>query len=151
MNDPTIVVAILGVAGTGIAGWLALKGATRTASASKEAAAQATQATAQDSALKAWESLLEPYRQEVSQLRERLEASDRKHEAQREVTEQQIAKMTERIDFLTLQLEHWKRLAKVIARWATNLRDQVLSLGGTVPATPDELLLIQSLDDDVTL
>lgn len=143
-----VVGYVLGFVGTVVAAWLLYRGGGTQARNAKHAAEQTTHVDAQDSALRAWETLLEPYREEVAALR--LEISEERATRAREAreNEQRFHAMDERIQFLTLQVRHWKRLAKVIARWATTLRDQVLTLGGTVPATPDELLLIQSLDDD---
>lgn len=146
-----------------IVGYLSYRGIRFQAQASRQANRDTVTVNEQETAVKALESmtlnLLEPYRQEVVVLRKRVESSER--DAARQIREaeedrrnrerlvqQQMDKLTERIDLLTIELGHWKRLAKVIARWATTLRDQVLSLGGDVPATPNELLLIQSIDDD---
>lgn len=138
----------LGLMGTVVVAYLGYLGARFTASASKEGATRATDVDAQESALNAWQELLAPYRDEVTALRARVVAGEEKSEEERAAFQQQITLLTERIDFLAHQLRHWKRLARVMARWATQLRDQVLTLGGELPATPDELLLIQSLDDD---
>ncbi|MCD4535632.1 hypothetical protein LRP67_16185 [Nocardioides sp. cx-169] len=141
-----------------------------TARASTQANADTVSATEQATAVQALESmtlnLLQPYRDEVDRLRqqmlelsaartvERIE-SDRKSAEERTEREQkaaeiqdQIARQSERIDILTVEVKHWKGMARAIARWATTLRDQVLALGGTVPTLPDELLVAQLLDED---
>lgn len=129
-----------------------------TANRAKEGVEQTSKVDAQESALHAWQELLQPYRDEVAscraeigQLRSESDHDRREHEkeikAERAAREKQVQLLTERIDLLTLQLTEWKRLARVIARWATTLRDQVLKLGGTVPTTPEELLTLQALED----
>lgn len=140
--------AILGAFVTLAGSYLVYKGVKATAAASKGAADRTSDVTAQDSALRAWEAINKPLIERVEWLEGRMLEAEEKSEREREDFQSQITKLMERVDFLTIQLQHWKRLAKVMARWATTLRDQVLSLGGTVPATPEELLLIQSLDDD---
>jgi len=154
-----VYAAIVAAIATVLVAWLALKGAGRTAAASKAASSEQAKVDAQESALQAWKDLLQPTIDEVERLRrdQKIQAEERAAKDAAEAKEreekaaeiqQQILRLSERIDFLTMQLKHWKRLAKVIARWATTLRDQVLTLGGTVPATPEEMLLIQSLDDE---
>lgn len=149
---------VLALVGTVVLAYFAYRGAKATAATARAGNDRAADVDAQQSALAAWQELLSPYRDEVKQLRLELtvERDDRASSQQRveamrlerEASVQaQMDKLTERIDLLTMELAHWKRLAKVIARWATTLRDQVLTLGGTVPATPDELLLVQTIED----
>lgn len=151
----TAIVTTLGVLGVAYIGHLGIK---HTGKASREANADTVSATEQETAVKALESmtlnLLEPYRQEVDLLRKRVkhvedsratERRDREEKA-REIQDQ-ITRQTERIDLLTVEVRHWKAMAKAIARWATTLRDQVISLGGSVPSIPDELLVAQLLDE----
>lgn len=150
---------VLGALATVVVAYLAYLGARATAAGAKAGVDRTSDVAAQESALSAWQELLEPYRAEVRGLRASLQeerdqraardrvAEERRLERERAV-QSQMDKLSERIEVLTIELGHWKRLAKVIARWATTLRDQVLTLGGQVPATPDELLLIQSIDTD---
>lgn len=150
-GDVEVWKVLLGAAVTLAGSWLLYKGVVRTASAAKDGVQQTTQVDAQQSALDAWQELLQPYRDEVAVLRADLAAERtaraQQHEAERKAREAQVTRLTERIDLLTLQLTEWKRLARVIARWATTLRDELIRQGGTVPATPEELLTLQAIDD----
>lgn len=150
---------VLGFFGLVIVSYFGWLGARSTAAGAKAGADRSADVTAQESALGAWQELLAPYRQEVAQLRAELieERRDRAEqqvavEARRKerevVVQDQVDNLNTRIDNLTDELRHWKRLAKVIARWASTLRDQVIALGGVAPTTPEELLVIQTLDDD---
>lgn len=149
------VLALLGTALVVLGGYF---GATRTAAASRAGATQTSHVAAQESALQAWESLLQPYRDEVDLVRKELRAEreDRaeheKHIERRRIeakadVDEQMDKMRDEIAGLSAQVGEWKRLAQTIARWATRLRDEVLRLGGTVPATPEELLTLQAIED----
>lgn len=122
-------------------------GARFTASKSKEAATQATAVDAQESAVQAWQSLLQPYRDEVAQLRADLTADRNTAKAERSSLEREITDLKRAMGKLQNEVTTWQRLAKVIARWATKLRDEVIRLGGDLPTTPEELLLVQALDD----
>ncbi len=150
-GDVEVWKVLLGAAVTLAGSWLLYKGVVRTASAAKDGVQQTTQVDAQQSALDAWQELLQPYRDEVAVLRADLAAERtaraEQHETERKAREAQVTRLTERIDLLTLQLTEWKRLARVIARWATTLRDELIRQGGTVPATPEELLTLQAIDD----
>ena len=137
------LVTALGALAVGGFGYL---GVTRQTRAAKAATDRATRKEDRDSALKAWEDLLDPYRDEVKQLREELaEERAARQEQQRRVDAEQRSQRT-MIEDLTDQVKTWQRVAKTIARWATSLRDEVLRLGGTVPATPEELLTLQAID-----
>lgn len=145
-----------------VVAYLSYKGIRHQANASRAANRDTVTAGEQATAVKALESmtinLLEPYRDEVALLRKRMEAdqsardekdrvdTERRAEEKR-LVQSQMDKMTERIDLLTVEVKHWKSMARAIARWATTLRDQVISLGGTVPTIPDELLVAQLLDE----
>lgn len=131
-----------------VGSWLLYKGAQKTAAASRAGAQHVAASEERAEVMQAWKDLTAPLQAEVTRLHQRLTDVETKRAEEQRAMQAQITTLTERVDFLQVQLQHWKRLARVIARWATTLRDQVLSLGGTVPATPDELLLIQSLDDD---
>ena len=78
--------------------------------------------------------------------RQEAEAAEER-ERQREIVDAQLARLNERVEFLSMQLRHWKSLARVMAGWATSLRDEVLRLGGTLPAEPEELLTLQAIID----
>lgn len=156
-----IATALITTAGVCLAGWLTYLGVRHTTRASREANSDTVSATEQATAVKALESmtlnLLEPYRQEVDRLRLQVEAVESARATERREREEkaaqiqnQITRQTERIDLLTVEVKHWKGMARAIARWATTLRDQVISLGGSVPTIPDELLVAQLLDEDQT-
>jgi hypothetical protein len=154
--------AALGVFATIGSGYLLYRGATRTAGAAKEGVHRTARVDEQQSALDAWKGLNEPILAEVGRLRDqvadllRQQDTDKADRNRHDVTVQQqldaqthrLTGQAERIDLLTVEVKHWKSMAKAIARWATTLRDQVISLGGSVPSVPDELLLAQLLDDD---
>lgn len=116
--------------------WLVLRGGKHTADASRAASTDASRVDAQDSALEAWKQLLEPYRVEVARVNERLDGVHAELDATKRM-----------LGHVRTELASWQRSAKIIARWAIKLRDEVRRLGGTIPATPDELLLIQAIDD----
>ena len=137
-----------GVIGSLGAAWLVYRGAQFTGTKAKEGVDQTSRVDAQQSALDAWQELLQPYRDEVAALRKQMSQMKFDQEAEHRRREEQVIRLTERIDLLTLQLTEWKRVARVLARWGATLRDQVLSLGGTVPATPEELLTLQALEDN---
>lgn len=151
--------AALGLVGAVVVAYLTYRGVAYQAKASREANRDTATVSEQQTVLKTLESmtlnLLQPHIDEAARMRKRVEEMERAQEGEREERErkaaavqEQLRKQSERIDVLTVELGHWKRLARVIARWATTLRDQVISLGGTIPATPNELLLIQSIDDE---
>lgn len=149
---------ILGFLGTVVVAYFAYLGARHTANSSVAGVAQTSKVDAQESALQAWQELLEPYKIDVKDLRAELKAErdDRREhdkrvekartEAKTEV-DRQLEAMSREIATLRSEVGEWKRLAKTIARWATRLRDEVLRLGGTVPATPEELLTLQAIED----
>lgn len=146
-----MIEALVGSAVTIAVAVLGFLGVRYTARSARAANADTVTVSEQENAVKAYESmvntLLEPLKGRVDELEEALvqERRARQHEQKNLLT--RIEEQRERIDLLQIQLREWKRLAKVIARWATTLRDQVISLGGTVPTTPEELLIIQSIDD----
>lgn len=153
---------VLGSVVAVLLGYLTYRGGLIQAAKASEGVARSADVAEQESALQGWKDLLEPYRVEVREVRteltkerqdraakERQDAEDRARE--KALVQKQMAEMAESIEALKGEVRRWKSLARVIARWATTLRDQVLTLGGTVPATPDELLLIQVLDDDSSL
>lgn len=157
--------AIIGAVGLVVVALLSLMAVRSQVRASREANADTVTQGEQETAVKALESmtlnLLEPYRKEVDLLRKQIATDREEHtrraaadKAERERKEravsERITKQSERIDLLTIEVKHWKSMAKAIARWATTLRDQVISLGGSVPTIPDELLMAQLLDDDDT-
>lgn len=150
--------AILATLGTLGAGYLVYLGARFQALRASAGSAATTEVQAQDSALKAWEGLLQPYIDEVKRVRtelttereeraakERKDAEDRSYE--KRLVQQQLSAQQEQIDKLRSEVQVWKRVAQTIARWATALRDEVLRLGGTVPATPEELLTLNAIQD----
>jgi predicted RNase H-like nuclease (RuvC/YqgF family) len=139
-----------GVVTLGVAG-LGFLGVRYTARSARSANNDTVTASEQATAVKAYESmvntLLVPMENRIGQLEGALVRETKARSTEQAKQSKRIEEQKERIDLLNIQLREWKRLAKVIARWATTLRDQVLTLGGQVPATPEELLLIQSLDD----
>lgn len=156
---------ILGTFVTVLLGYLTYRGARVTADRSREGVHRTADVQESAEAFDAWRELFEPMRtrlreqdEELKAIREDLRAErkdrtdkeradERDRAAAKRSVDQQIERLTERIDTLTLQLNEWKRLAKTIARWAGRLRDEVLRLGGTVPATPEELLTLQAIED----
>jgi predicted RNase H-like nuclease (RuvC/YqgF family) len=147
----SIVAALASIIGA----WFLYKGAQKTTAAARAGSEQAAAVDDRADVMQAWKDLNAPLQAEVTRLHARQTELEQQQIAERQAAaaearrmQAQITTLTERVDFLQVQLQHWKRLARVMARWATTLRDQVLTLGGTVPATPEELLLIQSLDDD---
>lgn len=151
MGDVELWKAVLALVGSLAGAYLLYRGAIRTAGSAKEGVQQTAQVDAQQSAIDAWQELLQPYRDEVATLRTDLDTERTQRRAaeakERKERAEQVARLTERIDLLNLQLTEWKRLARVIARWATTLRDELIRQGGTVPATPEELLTLQAIDD----
>lgn len=146
MNDELLKVLITSAV-TLVGSWLLFRGGKRTADASKAASENASHVDAQESALQAWQALLQPHIDDLARVRSELDAerSARVAEAEQIAAEQ----ATQRLEMTRLQSEvtRWQQVAKTIARWATQLRDEVLKLGGTVPATPEELLTLQAIDD----
>lgn len=151
----------LGAVVTVLGSFLLYRGVKFTADRAKQGTERSADVDAQQSALEAWKELVEPYRREVAELRaelraeredrltaERRDAKDR--EAAKAKVDAELDRLRERVDLLTIQLGEWKRLARTIARWATALRDEVLRLGGTVPATPEELLTLQAIEEAET-
>tara|TARA_R100000655_G_scaffold109699_4_gene165036 strand:+ start:564 stop:1049 length:486 start_codon:yes stop_codon:yes gene_type:complete len=154
----TITEALVSAAALVAVALLSYKGIKLQAKAAKDANRDTVTASEQETAVHALESmtlnLLEPYREEVDLLRRQIKAIDEERADERRDRERkareiqdQIAKQSERIDLLTIEVKHWKSMARAIARWATTLRDQVISLGGTVPTIPDELLMAQLLEE----
>jgi DNA repair exonuclease SbcCD ATPase subunit len=141
-----VQVALIGGLGTVVVGLLTYLGVTRQARAARAATDHASRKDERDSALKAWESLLDPYRDEVKQLRAELARDREAWQEQQRHTDAEQRSLRTMIEDLTDQVQTWQRVAKTIARWATSLRDEVLRLGGTVPATPEELLTLQAID-----
>lgn len=153
---------ILGTIVTLILGYLTYRGGTVQAEKSRLGVDRTADVAEQESALQGWKELLDPYREEVREVRKALAeerddraAKEREAAAEREreklLVAAQIEGLTEKVEFLSIQLKHWKSLARVMARWATSLRDEVLRLGGTLPAEPQELLTMQAIidaDDD---
>lgn len=146
MNDTVITALITGVVAV-IGSWLVYKGGKRTADASKTAAKDTTRVDAQADALEAWKALLKPVQEELETVRQALnkERSDRNEESER-ITDEQAAQRRQ-MERLQSEVTRWQQVAKTIARWATQLRDEVLRLGGSVPATPEELLTLQAIDE----
>lgn len=146
-----MIEALVGSAVTIVVAVLGLLGVRYTARSARAANADTVTVSEQEGAVKAYESmvntLLEPLRERVEELAGELDEERKARRQEQKNLRARIEEQKERIDLLQIQLREWKRLAKVIARWATALRDQVISLGGQVPTTPEELLIIQSIDD----
>lgn len=149
---------VLKLIGTGFGAYLLYLGVQFTAKRSKEGVERTAEVDEQQSALDAWKELVQPYRDEVLQLRRDLneerrarqekERADEKDRAEaKQTVDRQIERLTERIDMQAKQIAEWKRVARVIARWATTMRDEILRLNGTLPATPEELLTLQAIED----
>jgi predicted RNase H-like nuclease (RuvC/YqgF family) len=145
--DVGIVKALLVTVGSCIGAFLVYKGGTFTAAKAKEGSDATASVSAQDSALKAWEGLLTPYRDEVASLRQEVAALTADLREERKERAAENLQQRERIGLLTTELGEWKRVAKVIAKWAMAMRDELLRQGGVVPATPEELVVLNSIDD----
>lgn len=157
---------ILGTIVTGLLGYLTYRGSKVQARASKDSGVRTSQVDEQQSALDAWKELLDPYRAEVARLSSELIAERKNRlEMERKNTESRIedkrfslsllaktnrtlAEQAKQIEAQATQIEHWTRLARTIAKFAVQMRDEVIRLGGTAPATPKELLFIQSAEED---
>jgi predicted nucleic acid-binding Zn-ribbon protein len=147
VNTSSIVIATIGAIATMVAAYLGYLGYRRTATGAK-AASDITAAQAQmAAALAAWESLLEPYKEEVAVLRAELRTERQERAVHERSTSQQLREHRREMDALRDEVATWQRVARTIARWATQLRDELLRMGGTIPATPEELLTLQALDD----
>lgn len=138
---------ILGTFVTLVLGYLTYRGGTIQAEKSREGVARTADVSEQESALQAWQAMNEPLMKRVDWLEGRMKSTEARHEKERLDFQSQIREMTENIEKQANQLRHWKSLARVIARWATTLRDEVLRLGGTLPAEPEELLTLQAIID----
>lgn len=154
----SVWVAIIGAVVTLAVGYLTYKGARHTAAASTAVAEEAADSTEQDRAVDAWRSmvttLLGPLEQRVADLTRDLETerkvrrdSSTEHRRQLRSLRQELDQATHRLDQTLLELEEWRRVAKTLARWGSTLRDEVLRLGGTVPATPEELLTLHMIEE----
>lgn len=140
--------ALLGALGTAAAGMLAWLGVKATANAARHATDTTAHSTEQQQVLEAWKALVAPLSERVETLgRELAEERNARQELQRSSTAR-MQEQDRKLAAVTRDLDEWKRVARVLAKWGTTLRDQVLSLGGTVPATPEELLTLQALDPD---
>lgn len=145
--------AVVGVIGTIAVAFFAFLGVRSQSRAAQTATDRASRKEERDSALEAWERLIEPTLKEVERLRSELAEERAARLAQQDETQQRQDRADQEqrslktmIEDLTDQVQTWQRVAKTIARWATSLRDEVLRLGGTVPATPEELLTLQAID-----
>ena len=138
--------------------YLGLLGARATATRAKEGVLRTVDVSAQESALQAWQAMVKPLQEETARLSRELsterqsrlekERADEKDRAeQKQLISEQMEVLTEKVELLRVEVRHWKAMAKAIARWATTLRDQVISLGGSVPTIPDEILVAQLLDE----
>lgn len=157
--------AVLALVGTVVGAVLLYKGAKLTGARAVEGTARTAEVDEQQSALTAWKELLAPvqtelararaeaerFRIELDEEREQRRATERRTEEERaaakKVVSQQMDALQAQVDKLRDEVKVWKRVAQTIARWATSLRDEVLRLGGTVPATPDELLTLQAIQE----
>jgi septal ring factor EnvC (AmiA/AmiB activator) len=150
-------------------GWLTYRGVKLTANKAKEGSQRSTAVAEQESALNAWQAMatemVDPIRKELKasrddaeQLRreldderkerkEREKADERDRAEAKRLVAEQMTELQEQVDKLRDEVKVWKRVAQTIARWATALRDEVLRLGGTVPATPEELLTLNAIQD----
>lgn len=145
MNET--VTAVLGVFGTFLTGLLVYLGVRYTADRTKAGQDRDVDLKAQDSAIQAWKDLIGPYRNEVKELRDEVKAARVEQSQDRKLREAEMALLHREVASLRSELAEWKRLARVIARWAMKMRDQVLHLGGAVDATPEELLTLQAMDE----
>lgn len=117
-----------------------------TANAEEVAAQQQAQSDEQEQKRfrQAWPELLDSVRTElVEPLREEL---DRERQA-RKALAKKVDEQGDRITSLSSEVTRWRRTARALARWGVTLRQQVIALGGTAPADPDELELLHAIED----
>lgn len=144
-ND--VLIAIIAAVATLGAGWLAYKGAVQTRAASKTVAKVDADPTDNDRAIDAWRSMVQTL---LVPLQQRIEALDRDLAAERTTSAahgREIRELNRRLRHALRELDEWRRAARTLARWGTALRDEVVRLGGKIPATPAELLTLQLLED----
>lgn len=146
MSDQ-VQVALLAALASVIGAVLLYKGATRTSSAAKSSAANTAHVDAQESALKAWQAINQPLVNRVEELTRELAAERKARQDQAQTIEDEQGVQRQQMAKLQSEVTRWQQVAKTIARWATQLRDEVLRLGGSVPATPEELLTLQAIDE----
>lgn len=127
--------------------YLTLVGARYTAARAKEGVEVTAGVQAQDSALKAWDSLLQPYRDEVRMLRADQQAERERSFNAQQKTDAEILALREKVLALSGELGEWKRVARVIAKWAIPMRDRLLRLGEEIDPAPEELLTLQAIED----
>jgi chromosome segregation ATPase len=138
-----VVGAALGALGLIGAAYLAYLGTRRQAAGAKEASSESSAQRSQDRALKAWEDLLAPHIDELKRLRARDVARD-EHDRQVDV---QLRGLRLRVVQLERENDTLLSMARVIARWAVRLRNQVEKLGGDPGDVPHELETLQAIED----
>lgn len=142
-----ILTGLAAVLGTILVAYLGYKGAKFTASRAQEGVKQTSQVDAQESALIAWQALLKPYQERVAQLEIDLDTEREARARQASAISAEQDTQRETMRRLQSEVTRWQGVAKTIARWALQLRDEVVRLGGTVPMTPEELLTLQAIED----
>lgn len=150
MPDSVWVAIIGGLVTLGV-GYLTYKGARHTGAAATAVATEANDSTEQDRAVDAWRSmvttLLGPLEARVAQLTDDLDTERSARQASSTEHRRKLREQGARLDQTLAELEEWRRVARTLARWGSTLRDEVLRLGGTVPATPEELLTLHMIEE----
>lgn len=146
-----VITAIITALATVAVGYLVYKGGRQTAAESTKVSEAEQDSTEQDRAVAAWRSMVEtllvPLERRVGELQRDLDKERTAREDAGREHARRIRAQDHQIRELTRELQTWQRAARVLARWGTALRDEVLRLGGTVPATPDELLTLHAIED----
>lgn len=143
MSDQ-VSVALIAALSAVVVAWIGYLGIKSTRSAAQNAPASAP---GPEAALAGWQAAVAEFNDTVRKLR-REQDQDRERRAEHDrAVDEELTRQREQIEQLRGEVATWQRVAKTIARWATALRDEVLRLGGTVPATPEELLTLQAIED----
>ncbi|HEY0889382.1 MAG TPA: hypothetical protein VGE38_07215 [Nocardioides sp.] len=146
-----VVLVLLGAIPTIVVAYFAYRGAIGTSRDASKVATAENDTTQQDKAVEAWRSMVEtmlnPMQQRITELQTDLNAERAAREAAGEQHRRELDRHAETVRNLTRELDEWRRVARVLAKWGTALRDEVLRLGGTVPMTPEELLTLHAIED----
>lgn len=146
-----VVLLILGAIPTIIVAYLAYKGAVGTSRDASKVATAENDTTQQDRAVDAWRSMVEtllgPLEKRITELQADLDTERSARESAGRQHTLELQRHAQTVQALTRELDEWRRVARVLAKWGTALRDEVLRLGGTVPATPEELLTLHAIED----
>lgn len=128
---------ILGSAVTLLVGYLGYLGVKQQARAAKAGTDNSTAKAETAHAMDTLRELIDPLREELAEHRQAVKG-----------LREEVRAATERVDKLSREVHRWKAAARALAAWGVTLRDELLRLGGHVPAEPDEMALLRVLDDD---